>query len=200
MAFDLTYINAALTRTGDPVITELNDGTPGSNIAGQNYALLVKTALTAYPWKFATKTQALVNITGDPDPPWLYAYQIPTDTLMLRSITVGGFPVDYEQQTNKLLCDQDTSADVIAKYTWSVPEAYWPGDFAEAITQQLEALFLRGVGERYQEAEARANEAKKTFQIAKTNDAKRKTPSNPFVSATLAARSGLISSSRLPWR
>jgi hypothetical protein len=77
----------------------------------------------------------LASVTGTPDPPWLYAYQLPTDVKFLRVVTVYGYPIDYEQQLNKLLCNYDTSVDVIAKYTWNVPEAYWPADFAEAITQ-----------------------------------------------------------------
>jgi hypothetical protein len=64
MALNLTFINAALTRTGNDPVTVVNDGTPGGNIAGQNYDLLVKTALTSYPWRWATKTQTLVSHHG----------------------------------------------------------------------------------------------------------------------------------------
>lgn len=200
MATDLRFINAALTRTGNTPITTLNDGTPGGNIAGQNYSLLIKTALSAYPWRWATKTKTLAALSGTPDPPWLYAYELPTDVLFLRVVTVSGYPIDYEQQFNKLLCNYDTSTDVIAKYTWNVLEAYWPADFSEAVTQQLEALFLRGVGERYEEAEARAKDAARTLQAAKTADSKRASPRDPFVSGTLAARGGTPVRTTLPWR
>lgn len=200
MSIDLTYINAALNRTGNPSITALGDGTPGGNIAGTNYDLIVKTAITSYPWKWATKTATLTAITGDPDPPWLVAYQVPSDLLLLRVVTVDGYPIDYEQQYTKLLCMYDSSVDVIAKYTWNVPEGYWPADFAEAITQALEALFLRGVGERYEEAEARGKDALRTMQAAKTADSKRASPRDPFVSGTLAARRGISTTTPLPWR
>jgi hypothetical protein len=190
MSINLDFVNAALTRTGNASITTLNDGSSGGNIAGANYDLIVATALTGYPWRWATKTGTLAAITGDPDPPWLYAYELPTDLLFLRVVTVSGSPIDYEQQFNKLLCNYDTSSDVIAKYTWNVPESYWPADFAEAITQQLEALFLRGVGERYEEAEARAKIAARTLQAAKTADSKKAAPRDPWVSGTLAARTG----------
>lgn len=200
MALDLSLINAALTRIGNPAITALNDGTPGSNIAGQNYDPLIKKEMTGYPWRWATKTQALAAVTGTPDPPWLFAYQLPTDVLMLRVVTVGGYPIDYEQQYTKVLCDYDTSVDVIAKYTWSVQESFWPGDFTEGITQMLEAMFLRGIGERYEEAEARDKAALRTMQSAKTADSKRASPRDPFVSNTLAARGGTRVHPHLPWR
>lgn len=200
MALNLDLINAALTRTGNEPITQLNDGTPGGNIAGANYDLMRATALTGYPWRWATKTVTLAALTGDPDPPWLYAYQLPTDLLGLRVVTVSGLPIDYEQQFNKLLCNADTSADVIAKYTWNVPESYWPADFAEAITQELEAQFLRGIGERYEEAEARDKSARAKMQAAKTADAKKASPRDVWRSPTLEARVGSFVPSALPWR
>ena len=200
MAIDLNYVNSALTRTGNGSITQFNDGSAPSNVAGKNYDNLVKTSLTSHPWRWATKTRILTALTGDPDPPWLKGYQIPNDLLFLRVVTVDGRPIDYEQQFNKILCMYDTSVEVIAKYTWNVPETYWPGDFGEAITQALEAIFLRGIGERYQEAEARGKDAARALQAAKTNDAKRASPHDPFVSGTLAARSGAIAMPPLPWR
>lgn len=200
MALDLTFINAALTRTGSPTVTELNDGTPGGNIAGQNYDIIVNEVLGGYPWRFATKSQALVNITGDPDPPWLYAYQLPTDLKHLRVVTVEGMPIEYEQQTDKVLCDVDPDYDVIAKYIWAVPELKWPPEFGEYITQRLEVLFLRGIGERYAAARDRAEDAEKQHRLAKTTDAKRASTRNPVRSPTLEARRGTVAAERLPWR
>lgn len=188
MALDLTLINAALTRTGNDPITALDDGTPGGNIAGANYAQLVKALLTQYPWRWATKTATLTAIDGDPDLPWSTAYQLPSDLLFLRVVTVDGYPIDYEAQFNKLLCDWTTSSDVVAKYTWRVPENYWPAIFAEAVTQFLEALFLRGIGERYDQAEAREAHAARTLSAAKLQDAQRSSSRNPVTSPTLAAR------------
>jgi hypothetical protein len=119
---------------------------------------------------------------------------------LLRVATAAGLPIDYEVQFNKLLCDVDTTADVIAKYTWDVPESYWPADFAEAITQSLEALFLRGVGERYEEAEARAKSARAALGLAKLNDSRKQSPRDVFTHPTLAARSGTPTITPLPWR
>lgn len=193
MAVFLDFINAAATRTGNEPITELNDGTPVGNTAGANYDQIVKAALTVYPWRWATKTATLAAITGDPDPPWTYAYQLPSDLLKLRSVAVNGQPFRYERQFNKLLCDISTDSDIIIKYTWSVPESDWPATFAEAIIQQIEALFLRAVGERYDEAEARAKEAKLTFSLARNEDSQGgQSTRNPVTSPTLAARTGVL--------
>jgi hypothetical protein len=188
MAIDLNFVNAALTRTGNDPITQLSDGTPGGNIAGQNYDQIVKALLTAYPWRWATKTATLVAISGTPDLPWLYAYQLPSDFLKLRVITADGYPMDYERQFTKIVCNIPNTSEVVAKYTWSVPEAYWPGTFAEAVTQHLEALFLRGVGERFEQGEARQKDAMMTLRAAKLEDAQNNSTINPVTSPTLAAR------------
>jgi hypothetical protein len=90
-----------------------------------------------------------------------------------------------------VLCYFGSDYDLIAKYTWNVPENYWPATFAEAITQYLEALFLRAVGERYQEAADRAKDARLTLQAAKLEDAQNNPSRNPVRSPTLEARSGL---------
>jgi hypothetical protein len=90
MALFLDYINAAATRTGSDPVTELNDGTPVGNTAGANYEQIVRAALTGYPWRWATKTATLALLTGDVDLPWTYAYQLPTDLLKLRVVTVSG--------------------------------------------------------------------------------------------------------------
>jgi hypothetical protein len=190
MALNLTYINAALTRGGNNPITQLNDGTPGGNIAGANYDQIVKGLLTAYPWRWATKTETLAAISGTPDLPWLYAYQLPSDLLKLRVVTADGYPFDYERQFNKLLCNIPADAEVVAKYTWNVTESYWPGTFAEAVTQHLEALFLRGIGERFEEGDAREKAANLTLRAAKLEDAQNDSTRNPWISPALRARVG----------
>jgi hypothetical protein len=188
MAINLDVINAALTRTGNNPITELSDGTPGGNIAGANYARFRRAMLTVYPWRWATKTKALTAIDGTVDLPWTYAYQLPTDMLKLRVVTADGLPFDYERQFNKLLCNVSTDYDLIAKYTWDVPESFWPDTFGEAMTQFLEAMFLRGIGERYQEAQDRRLEARATLAAAKLEDAQNNSARNPVTSPTLIAR------------
>lgn len=191
MATDFRIINAALNRVGAQSITTLNDGTPGGNIAGTNYEQVVTDALTGYPWRWATKTDTLVAIDGTLPGPWTYAYQLPTDILEIRGLMVDGSPVDYERQGTKILCDVATSYDLTLTYLWRAPESIWPATFAEAITRQLEVLFLRGIGERYDEAEKREVKADRAMARAKLRDAQgSQSPRNPTISPTLRARGG----------
>jgi hypothetical protein len=187
MVLDLTFVNAALTLTGNDAITEF-DGSPGGQIAERNYANLVRSALSSYPWRWASKTATLNMIAGEVDEPWLYGYQLPGDLKHLSVVTVNGAPIDYEVQGSVLLCNIDTGADVIAKYIWAVPEGSWPPEFGEYITMRLEAMFLRGIGERFREAEARESAAQRKLAECRNIDSKRRTSRNPMTSPTLAAR------------
>jgi hypothetical protein len=201
-ATDLAIINAALTRTGNQTITSLDDAVIGAQIATANYEELVKAELSANPWKSATKTEVLdIQMDGDdpvaaPDP-WLYVYDLPDDLVSLRTIAVAGMPIDYAVMGSTILCNvlSDDTTDVVAHYVWRVGVALWPPWFVESVTQRLEALFLRAIGERYEEAEARDKSADMQFSVARNRDAQMQTPRDPYRSATLAARRGAV----LPW-
>lgn len=184
----LTHINAALTRTGNAPITSLDDGSAASVVATQNYEAIVTAELSKYPWRWAAKTQTLNLLAGTPAPPWQHAYQRPTDVLLLRVVEVDGEPIDYEVQFDKVLCDASADAQVIAKYTWRPSEPYWPGWFAEALTQRLEALFLRALREDFAKADARDGSAENAFMVARRRDAQQQTPARPYRSDLLDAR------------
>lgn len=199
---DLTYVNAALTRTGNDPIASLTDEGKAAEIANANYQVTVLSVLAGYPWRWATKTKVLEAIDGDPDPPWLFAYERPSDLKHLRNITVDGANIDYEVQGEKILCNVDTSYEVLATYIWNKPEAEWPPEFGEYITIRMEELFLRGIGERYDQADKRARAGLLQFATAKTTDAKRRAPRDPTVSTTLRARLGTTPPTPTPltWR
>ncbi|MCA1831230.1 MAG: hypothetical protein LC750_00520 [Actinobacteria bacterium] len=200
MSFTLANINAALTRTGNDPLTTLEGGSPAQKIATANYELIVKELLCAYPWRWATKAKTLVMLDGTPDLPWAYAYQIPNDILHIRVATVSGYPLDYERQGNKLLCNAGNTQDVVLIYTYSVEESLWPQTFAEAVIQRMEAVFLRGIGERYQEADEREKSAKVQLQQAKREDAKGRSPRDVWTHPLLAARGGITAYPPIPYR
>jgi hypothetical protein len=193
---DLTVINAAATRTGNEPITALStDGGPIASIALNNYEDLVKAELSLYPWKRATKIAQLdrldPDVEGEPPEPWTAAYQQPTDLMEIRTVKVAGYPINYEVHGDTILCDADEADEVILHYIWRVPEADWPPWFREGVTRRMEAVFLRGVGERYREAQARDDAAQEQFALAKNRDSQSQTPRDPMISPTLAARSGV---------
>jgi len=201
---DFSVISAASTRTGSDPITALSaGGDPVSKIALNNYEELVKTELALYPWKRATKIVELnridADVLGDPPEPWTAAYQMPPDMVEIRTVKVVGLPINYEVHGDKILCNAGESDEVILHYIWRVPESGWPPWFREGMIRRLEAMFLRGVGERAREAQARDEAADDSFGKARNRDSQSQTPRDPMTSPTLRARSGLTTPSRDLW-
>lgn len=190
MAFDPRFINAALTRAAFEPVSELPGTTAEGRVAHENYEKVVVAALTGYPWKFGS-TERKLNYLGEMETSrWRYYYQMPADLLHIRKVEVSGVPIAYERMGDKLLCDVDSTVDVIAVGTWRVPEAQWPGYFSLPLTLDMEAIFLRSPAGQYEEAEARAEEARMKWEMGKSEDSKLSTPVDPRRSLTIEARNG----------
>lgn len=201
---NLTVINAAATRTGNEPITVLStDGSPVAKIAINNYEDAVKTELALYPWKRATKIVQLdridADVHGEPPEPWTAAHQLPADLIEIRTVKVSGYRVNYEVHGDKILCDAGESDEVILHYIWRVPEGDWPAWFREGMIRRLEAMFLRGVGERAAEAKVRDKAADDSFAQARNRDSQSQTPRDPTASPTLQARTGSGVRPSWPW-
>lgn len=200
---DFTVINAAAGRTGNNPMTSLSDGSIVANIASSNYEDLVKAELSLHPWKSASKIASLVrldpDVEGEPPAPWSAAYQLPGDVIDIRTVTVWGEPIDYAVHGDAILCYAAPDQDVVLSYVWRVPEALWPPWFREGMIRRCEAIFLRGIGERYREAQARDVAADDQFAKARTRDSQSQTPRDPARSPTLQARIG-SGATRLPGR
>lgn len=186
----IPIVNAALTRTGDEPITDFDEGTLQAKVAVTNYSELVNGLLSSYPWKFCSRQQQLAMIAVTPDPPWLFAYERPSDVLDLRDVEVAGLPITYEMLSDAILCNADGTTPVLAKYTYRLDEAFWPKYFRMAVIATLEPLFLRSIGERYDQASDREKAAARQQALARNRDAQSQTARNPVRSPLLAARRG----------
>ncbi len=190
---DFTVVNAALTRTGNDPISSFSGTTPAHKVAAENYETLVEAHLSVYPWKRASRVEQLSRIDadehGDPPEPWTAAYQLP-DLADIRTVKVDGYPIPYEVHGDTILCDAAETDAVILHYVWRAAESDWPAWFREGVVRELEAVFLRGIGERYREAELRQDAATEWWKTAKNRDSQSQPPRDPVGSPTLSARTG----------
>jgi hypothetical protein len=201
---DLSVINAAATRTGnDPITAIASDTSPVAAIALNNYEESVKTELALYPWKRATKIAQIdridPDVEGEPPEPWTAAYQLPPDLVEIRTVKLAGSPINYEVHGDKILCQAAEADEVILHYIWRVPETDWPPWFREGMIRRWEAILLRGVGERYNQADERDKAAGESFARARNRDSQSQTPRDPMTSPTLQARTGISTAARTLW-
>lgn len=184
----IPIVNAALTRTGDDPITSFDEGTVQAAVASANYDEIVNAILSGYPWKFASRQFELSQLDATPDLPWTHAYQMPADVLDLRVVEAQGAPIDYEVMSDKILTLWEPP--LLAKYTYRLEEPFWPKYFRGAVIAALEPIFLRAIGERYDEAATRDKRAVNLMAIARNRDSQSQTPRQPMDSPILRARGG----------
>lgn len=197
----IPIVNAALTRTGDEPITDFDEGTLQAKVAVTNYDEIVNGMLSGYPWKFCSRQFQLTMLAVTPDLPWLFAYERPNDVLDLRDVEVAGKPINYELLSDVILCNADGSTPVLAKYTYRLDEPFWPKYFRLAVIATLEPMFLRSIGERYDQATDRDKMAARLQALARNRDAQSQTARNPVQSPLLAARQGMWGpDGTYPWR
>lgn len=191
---DLSAINAALTRIGENPLTSLASSSVAAKITNENYENLIAAHLSVYPWKRASKIEQLTRLDpdeeGDPPEPWTAAYQLPVDLTEIRTVKVAGQPIPYEVHGDTILCDAGEADEVILHYVWRAAEQDWPPWFFEGVVRELIPIYLRGIGERYREAQVAAGEAADWWRIAKNRDSQSQTARAPQRSSTLAARTG----------
>lgn len=193
---DFSIINAAATRTGNDPITALDEGSIVANVATNSYEEVVASELSLYPWKRASKTATLnrldPDVHGDPAEPWTAAYALPSDFIDVRTVMVGGSTISYAVSGDTILTDASEDDVVVLHYIWRVDEVEWPPWFREGVIRRMEAMFLRAVGERYREAQARDEAADEQFQKARNRDSQSVPGRSPVGSPLLRARGGLV--------
>lgn len=126
MANDLvTLFNSALSAVGHrDSIVETNEASREAALCNRWYTTIRDTVLRSAHWPSCRATAALTILAertsttwaeGDPDPPWLYLYNLPSDYLYPRFIsTFEKFEITARNDAPKLLANSD---EVLLVYT-----------------------------------------------------------------------------------
>lgn len=102
--------NIALSHVGKPTINDPDDQSEEARQCKLHYGPTKDSLLQSYPWRFATKVQALGQVTNDWSSRWEYAYQRPTDCLKIiriipeSDIDDARFPTTYEVRASGIYC------------------------------------------------------------------------------------------------
>lgn len=188
-ATTIEVVQAALHRVGEQTISSLTDGSPAAQIATSNYEGIVSDYLTRHAWTFATKTVDLTYVGTVENLPFGYDYSWPSTVLNIREIRLDGRELEsgeFEIEDGRVLTYvQD--ADLKASVTYRAPENKWPGDFSEAVVVRLQALFLEGLVDKWQDARLKERDAESKMLRAISRD-KRQQPAKRAERNKLADR------------
>lgn len=135
MASNIDIASNALVRIGVPPISSFDEGGAAGQAASNLYEPTVRAMLSENRWRFAAAKRQLAQLTAKPLNDWEYAYQLPSDMILLYRM----FPrVPYEVYEDKIYTN---SATCEVDYLSRVDEALFPPYFQLACEFKLASEF-----------------------------------------------------------
>jgi len=131
---------ASMLIGGDP-IQSFTDGTTESDLADAVYEDIVRAALTSSRWRFATKQFQLNRLADVPIGRWDSAYQLPSDSLMINSVTVQDLPIEFDTYEDKIYNNAVAADEVIADYIYRASESSWAPYFTLGVEFSVASVF-----------------------------------------------------------
>lgn len=178
--------NRALSRVGGARITSFEDGSAEAETCADEYEPLVRAALCSHRWRFATRQEALALLSDPPEGRWALSYQLPSDVLLLHSVTAFGRPVIYDRYGETIATD--AAGTLIADYTWRAPEYNWPPHFADAVVLRLAGTLALSLNRDSSLAERLSDEAKDQFSSVRNSDSQQQSARRLRVGRLLGGR------------
>ena len=173
---NVSIASNALVLIGSSPISSFDDDEAGAVVANNIYDEVVEDSLTSYPWRFAIKqSDALSRLSTAPDSIWTAQYQIPTDNLAVRRVTVSNADIKYEIYGDKIFCNASDTDSVFLNYIYRVTEAAWPPYFRVAVQMRLASIFALSVIQKADIAAAWADRADQQMRKARNVDAQNDT-------------------------
>jgi hypothetical protein len=192
MATKLGIIARAASRTGNGVITSLDDGSQIATLTAEHYEGIVEEYLTQHGWNFAREVHAMSLTELEPESPWLQLWRKPTGLLSLAYVQDEcGQRVDQQERstTQGACCAiQFEYEELHAVGTYRVDESQWPADFAMAIQHRMEGVFHGGIAEQHDLADKAERTAELKLQRARVRDQRASTATDPSVWDLTVAR------------
>ncbi len=167
--------NQALVLVGANTITSFEENTTESVVANQLYESTLENLLSRCRWRFATKQQQLSRLSTTPTARWSASYSIPSNALILHTITIGDNVIEYDRYGTDVFCDATTADIVVADYTFQPSEADFPPYFKTALVFELASLFAGAIARNDQLSTLYAQRALTQTAYAKSQDSQAQT-------------------------
>jgi hypothetical protein len=185
---DIDIAARALVLIGAQPITSFSSSSTEALVASNVYEDVVRTALCASRWRFATNQAVLNALTAAPTGRFDTAHQLPNDLLMLHAITINDLVLEYNVYGNKIYSNATANEVVVADYTYRAGEQDFPSYFTLAVEYALAAAFALAIARDEQLATMFEKKAAQLMQQAKTLDSQQQTTRKLVTSRFIAER------------
>lgn len=137
--------STALTLAGANPISSFTEDSNEARAANTLYEKELQDLLSAHPWRFAMKSQAMVQLATAPSSMHEAAYTIPSDSIRPYMVHRGTEKVieQIDVYGNEIHTYADT--EFILDYTARVTESLFPPWFVNALEYRLAAVFSAAV-------------------------------------------------------
>jgi hypothetical protein len=135
MATAIEICSNAFVRLGAPPISSFTEGGAQGIAAANLYEPTLRALLTDHRWRFAAAKRTLARLTSAPLNDWEYAFQLPSDLLMLYRVIPN---TDYQVYEDKIFANV-TEMDV--DYLMRPNEGLFPAYFQLALEYKLASEF-----------------------------------------------------------
>lgn len=163
MATSIDICSNAFIRLGAPPISSFTEGGAQGVAANNLYQPTLRAMLSEHPWRFAHAKRTLARLTAAPLNEWEYAFQLPSDLLVLHHTDPN---VNYQVYEDKIFAN---TPELDIDYTMQPNEGLFPAYFQLALEYKLASEFAllvtsnRSLAETY---ELKATEQMKKARFA----------------------------------
>tara|TARA_R110002126_G_scaffold259913_3_gene402894 strand:+ start:5767 stop:6351 length:585 start_codon:yes stop_codon:yes gene_type:complete len=185
---DIDIAARALVLIGAQPITSFTSSSTEAVVASNIYEDVVRTALCASRWRFATNQAILNTLSAAPTGRFDIAHQLPSDLLMLHAITVNSSVIEYNVYGDKVFSNSSISDVVIADYSFRAAEQNFPSYFTLSVEYALSSAFALAIARDEQLAMMFEKKAAQLMQQAKTLDSQQQTTRKLTTSRFIAER------------
>tara|TARA_R100000773_G_scaffold44220_2_gene44583 strand:+ start:269 stop:853 length:585 start_codon:yes stop_codon:yes gene_type:complete len=187
---DIDIAARALILIGADPITSFTETSTEALVASNIYEDVVQSALCASRWRFATNQAELNRLTDVPTGRFDFAYQLPSDMLMLHALTVNDNLIEYNIYGDKAFSNTSETDTVIADYAFRVGEEKFPSYFTISVEFSLATTFAVAIARDEQLAALMESKARVAMQQAKTLDSQQQTTRKLVTSRFISERRG----------
>tara|TARA_B100002019_G_scaffold66422_1_gene57035 strand:+ start:1810 stop:2421 length:612 start_codon:yes stop_codon:yes gene_type:complete len=167
--------NQALVLVGANTINSFDENTTEAKVSKQLYDSTLENLLTRCRWRFAIKQQQLSKLTTNPLGRYDSAYSVPSDALVLNTITVSDSVIEYDRYGSEIYTDTTSNDVVIADYTYQPSEADFPPYFTQSLVFELASLFAGAIARNDSLSTLYQNKATVQLAVAKAQDSQAQT-------------------------
>lgn len=165
----------ALVLIGAEPITSFDSGSNEAVVASNMYEDVIRASLSSARWRFATEQAVLNQLSDVPTGRFAIAHQLPSDTIIVHTITVNDNLIDFTVYGDKVFSQQTSSDSLIADYTFRANENTFPSYFTLAVEYSLASIFATSIARDDRLMNMIETKAQQLMAKAKNLDAQQQT-------------------------